>query len=122
MVNPQEIIFQYYQRYLYLCYVQPLAQSPTSIAIENEGNTLLDLLAEDIAEFGNLGDFMICGDFNARTGKDMDYITGDNNNFNVCYTDYVSDFDAGMRENHDLTVDPRGKFLLDFCIGNKLRI
>ena len=108
---------------IYTCVVyNPPAQSPISIAIENEGKTLLDLLAEDIAEFGDSGDIVLCGDFNARTGKDLDYITGDTDNFNICYSDYIADFDAGLRENHDLIVDSRGKLLLDFCIGNKLRI
>ena len=85
---------------------------------------ILELIKKDIIEkYGKQGDIIITGDFNARTGCDQDYIPGDcTSHIPVDRTSYRVDDAVKDRYSCDLTIDTRGKELLELCISNQLRI
>jgi hypothetical protein len=68
------------------------------------------------------GDFLICGDFNARIGTHSDCIIQDDSKFLPLGDSYTTDKKILNRRNKDLKIDKRGRDLLDFCIGHQLRI
>lgn len=82
---------------------------------------LFQLIEKDIFAYQKLGDIIICGDFNARCGNENDFVSDDLDDFVPTDTCYVADY-SKSRHSKDSKVDSRGKDLLDFCIGNNLRI
>ena len=70
-----------------------------------------------------MGDIVLTGDFNARTGSEADYIAGDSTlHIPINNSNYSIDFTTEQRVSQDSTVDLRGKDLLEFCICNQIRI
>lgn len=85
--------------------------------------TLEHIEQDIINKYGNSGDIILTGDFNARTGNKLDYISGDSASHIPVNNDaYIIDTAVGQRHSRDNTVDSRGKDLLELCIANKLRI
>ena len=73
-----------------------------------------ELLEADIAKYQNLGKVFVCGDINARTGCEPDYILFDHYieaglNINIESTDIPP------RENKDHVIDSYGKRLIVLC-------
>ncbi|CAG2225710.1 unnamed protein product [Mytilus edulis] len=85
---------------------------------------LIEILEKDIIEkYGKKEEFILLGDFNARTGNDCDFIEGDNTtHIPLNNSNYNIDILNERRASCDNTVDFRGKDLLDFCICNQIRI
>ncbi|VDH99461.1 Hypothetical predicted protein [Mytilus galloprovincialis] len=70
-----------------------------------------------------MGDILLVGDLNARTGSEKDYIDGDSTSHVPLFDEnYDVDCFTEERVSKDLITDSRGKNLLEFCIGNQLRI
>lgn len=71
-------------------------------------------LHSEILEFQAKGSILLCGDFNARTGRELDYICseGDNHIFgrNIINTDFPL-----TRESFDTVVNKSGRQLLQMC-------
>jgi hypothetical protein len=67
---------------------------------------------------------MLCGDFNARTASDPDFIQYDNNNDKFIQNDsnYIYDLVNFCRISTDVTTCNRGKRLLEICSQSQLRI
>ena len=108
---------------IYICVVyNPPTNSPISIALEQNDSSVLKQLSDDITKYSGKGSLMFCGDFNARVGSLPDFIYGDNDKYNKCQYDYIRDADLSPRVTYDSVIDPRGKELLDICIGNSLRM
>ena len=51
------------------------------------------------------GDILLCGDFNARTAMDLDFINDDNDRFIPIYQNYNSDKTMLQRQGKDKTID-----------------
>lgn len=85
---------------------------------------LIEILEKDINEkYERLGDIIILGDLNARTGREMDFIEDDNtHHVPLDNSNYDIDVNLERRASYDSIIDPRGRELLDFCIANKIRI
>ena len=65
---------------------------------------------------------MLCGDFNARTADNTDFIINDDQDVYNCYDDeYVFD-SCDKRVSNDNVIFNRGRQLLDLCIKCSLRI
>lgn len=80
-------------------------------------------LEAELQEYSNKGQVIICGDFNARTGLLMDYITNDSESENrytlpECYT--IDNVHA--RRSMDALVQKNGRKLVDACLDNNLCI
>ena len=57
----------------------------------------------------------------ARCGTENDFVSNDLDDFIPIDPNYVADY-SRIRYSRDSKLDSRGKELLDFCIGNNLRI
>ena len=100
-----------FQNNLILC----LAYIPSnqSTYATNMQQDLIDLLENDILLYKTKGDIMICGDLNARTGSQQDFISNDGMDHLPLYQNY----------NFAQTKQRRYcRCLIDICIGNQLRI
>lgn len=107
--------------YLCLCYVLPTGTSRQPFVAVSVFDRLLNDMSGFVAENDHCS-FIICGDLNARTRQDPDYVSDDNFNFVPLPDDYVID-DISPRaslDNHVL--NQNGTLLLDFCKQTSLRI
>ena len=105
---------------LYICVVYfPPTESSYTKKLDVD---IFESIEKDMALYGKNGDFLICGDINARTGVSPDYILQDNSDFLPLSNCYKTDKQILKRYNRDTKLDQRGKELLDFCIGHQLRI
>ena len=105
---------------LYLCalYFPPANSSYT----KHLHYDILELIEKDLLNYKEKGDVMICGDFNARTGTELDVITDDTSKYLPLFDSYKIDNTTRVRQNHDTVLDARGRDLLEFCIENQMRI
>lgn len=108
------------QKDVYLCaaYIPPVN---SSYYIKHECD-ILQSIEKDIILYKQSGDILLCGDLNARTSNEADTIVGDDSLYLPLSDSYQPDFSIGYRRTLDLTLDERGKELLDICIGNQMRI
>ena len=65
---------------------------------------------------------MICGDMNARSGSQQDFISNDEIDHVPLYDDYNIDISSLPRQSKDSIIDARGRSIIDLCTGNQLRI
>lgn len=95
---------------LYLCAVY----IPPSTSQYYDAN-LFDVLENEISYFQSLAQVLICGDFNARTGKEIDYIPieGDDHIFSniTLYSQVVQT----QRQSFDSIINASGTKLLRIC-------
>ncbi|CAC5393677.1 unnamed protein product [Mytilus coruscus] len=69
------------------------------------------LLEKDILHFKSKGDVLLCGDFNARCGNLLDFVSSDSaDHLPISNDDYPVDFSLNVRNSRDTTVDTRGIF------------
>ena len=86
---------------------------------------LFEVLENDYAKYSQMYpdyNFLICGDFNARTANDADFIVFDKLSFIPCDDDYSVDDDLPVRISIDKTRNHYGNCLLDLCKTSGLRI
>jgi hypothetical protein len=105
---------------LYLCavYIPPTNLSYT----KRLSYDILELIEKDVLNFKGKGDILVCGDFNARTGTELDVIRDDTTKYLPLFDSCKIDNTTNVRNNHDTVVDTRRKELHDLCIANQLRI
>ena len=107
---------------IYLCnFYLPPENSSSNI---NSDLDKWDLLEREIQMFNTKGFVLLCGDLNARTGTQLDFIPLDSRDafFNLPHN-YVTDpLTIRSRCNLDTKVNNFGKKLLDMCIGKSLQI
>lgn len=105
---------------LYLCavYIPPENSSYT----QKLNYDILETIEKDVLNFKTKGEILICGDFNARTGSELDFIDNDTTKHLPLFDSYKIDNTINVRNSHDTVVDTRGKELLELCIANQLRI
>ena len=110
------------ERDIFICtlYIPPRIQATCP-----KNDQLFEHLKEYINEFSALGNIMLMGDFNARTGIADDFIELDH----ICQadeailpSDYLEDLLLPKRFNVDKIINEQGQHLLDLCIETRLRI
>ncbi|CAG2204832.1 unnamed protein product [Mytilus edulis] len=107
-------------RHIYICFLyDPPAESTYSRQLEAD---ILSLIEKDISKHSKDGDIILAGDFNARTGDEPDLIQGDSSNHTPLFNSYSPDLDLPSRSSQDNILSQRGKYLIDLCIQDKLRI
>ena len=105
--------------FLCLAYIIPV----TSFYADQSEDDILENIEKDIISYSRQGSIVLCGDLNARTGSEPDFIINDVNDTHLpMYDDYCCDVIQEQRYSYDTKVDSRGKQLLDLCIASKLRI
>lgn len=105
--------------FLCLAYIIPA----TSFYADQSEDDTLENIEKDIIKFSHQGSIILCGDLNARTGSEPDFIINDVNDTHIpMYDNYSCDIVQEKRCSYDMKVDSRGKQLLDLCIASKLRI
>ena len=82
----------------------------------------MDAIVRDINSYKNDGSILLCGDLNARTGSDTDFIINDDDGHIPLDPDYIIDATVRKRESEDSKVDERGKQLNEECKASRLRI
>lgn len=82
-----------------------------------------DKLELDIMRYCELGDILLCGDLNARTGSLLDYIIQDGKDQGPLPKDYEPESFCINRNSLDkLNSNGYGRWLTDLCISAKLSI
>ena len=114
--------FFHLQRDIYLCLAYISAK--ISSYSKKQNTDILEQIEQDIIhKYSNLGDIILTGDLNARTGTGLDYIKRDSaSHIPISNDAYSVDVAVDDRCNKDDVLDSRGKELLELCIANKLRI
>ena len=82
----------------------------------------MESIENDIIEYSKKGDIVLCGDLNARTNSENDFISNDEKDNTPLFEDYVPDSYIKTRVSQDRVLCDRGKQLIDMCIAYKLRI
>ena len=105
---------------LYIC----LVYYPPSGSVYTQGldKDILDCIEKDLINYQELGNVLLCGDFNARTGQEPDLIIHDDDRYTPIFDGYPIDKKIFERQSQDATVDTRGKDLLALCTSQQLRI
>ena len=102
--------------FLCLAYIIPV----NSFYADQSEEDVLDNIEKDILKFSHQGSSILCGDLNARTGSEPDFIINDINDIHIpMYDNYSCDIIQDLRCSYDAKVDSRGKQLLDLFIASK---
>jgi hypothetical protein len=119
MDKVREKLFQFYERYFSMFSIY--LPSNSFYANQSTDEVLENIESDIVNKYSGKGNIILCGDLNARTGSESDFIQDDSNDENLpLYKNYNSDIVQEKRCSHDSKVDNRDKQLLDLCIGSKL--
>ena len=106
-----------------LCYVIPDESSRQSMTETNIFDRLLESLVLVENKYSGNCNFLLCGDFNARSSNKPDFVNDDNTeHILVLPDDYVSDTQMPRYSQDEGHINSNGHLLLDFCIQTGLRI
>ena len=86
--------------------------SPCSFQNKSDSDSL-EAIFRDINIFKNDGNIFICGDLNARTGVDSDFIGNDSAKHVPLDPSYVIDSSILQRHSEDTKMDERGKQIIE---------
>ena len=96
--------------------------SPSGSPFAGRNDNIFEILESDIAKYSQVGDCIICGDFNARTGVEPDYCMEDENPVTDSIPEYICDTPLKRSNMDNRSVDGHGVQLLDLCKSTSLRI
>ena len=81
----------------------------------------IEQLTQDILNYSDKGDTLLCGDFNGRVSTLHDIIVNDSdgagNNWN--YDNEYNGDSCWLRDSQDKIVTTRGKLILDLCVQSR---
>ena len=95
--------------------------SPCNFQTKSDTDSI-EAIFRDINLFKNIGNVILCGDLNARTGSELDFIIDDTDKHIPLDPQYIIDQDIQPRKSQDTKVDDRGKQIIDMCITSRMRI
>ena len=104
-----------FEKDLYICFTY-FAPSNSSYVTRNNLD-VLQILEHNVTEYSQIGNVIICGDLNARTGTEIECTDFDS--YVPTSFDHV-DYHLPFRSSHDSFVNKRGRDLIDFCISHDL--
>ncbi len=103
---------------LYLAVVYVIPENSSSLQHRSD---CFEILNREVSKFSSKGYILLGGDFNSRTGLMKDYIEDDSNDFgNVDPYDQLDSHQ--FRYSQDKKSNAAGKYLIDFCLQNRLKI
>ena len=85
------------------------------------GVDVLEKIQNDITKYSVIGQIVLTGDFNARTGTAQDFIINDDDT-GLMNSHYITDKQISKRKNSDSITNTRGKELIELCIASRIRI
>ena len=103
---------------IYICfsYISPcLFQSKSD-------SDSLEAIIRDINNFKDYGNILICGDLNARTGLDPNFIVNDSDKHVPLDPSYIIDSNILQRNSEDTNVEDRVKQVNELCVSSRMRI
>ena len=110
--------------YIGAVYIPPLDSTSTISSFQD--NNAYHLLQEDVTHFSQKGYVSLCGDFNARTGTLIDYVTTCGNDTHDVYVPQTNKvkftFPIGLRHSDDTKFNQYGKDLLQLCKSSEMRM
>ena len=112
-VKLHDINTSYNNTFICFCYMPP--EGSTAMCNNNIDWSSLKL---EVAGFSSEGNVILCGDLNARTGNQLDYIEGDGEIPLQFPFPYTIDQECPRVS----FVSTQGKFLLNLCISSGMRI
>ena len=105
---------------MYICF---LYIPPKNSTFTQKNGDDFKVLVNSAWKYSSVGDLLVIGDFNARTGRAADFITSDSDADYATYdTQYSPDLKCDIRNSEDEIICSRGRDLLDLCIQSKMRI
>ena len=102
--------------YISSCYMLP--ENSSILTWRDLG--VCDALEIDITKYSSLGNILICGDLNARTGLLQDFVENDDRDHIPLPHAYTPDYFNQYRCNLDKTVNNYGEWLMSTCISANL--
>ena len=108
--------------YLCLCYIIPYGSSREPLVEVSVLDRISDFILQIVNENNNCYNLIVCGDFNSRTSTCQDFVIYDNNaNTHALPYGYIIDENL-PRFSEDHIINQNGRWLLEFCVLNNLRI
>ena len=108
------------QNDVYICF---LHIPPKNSSFTQKNWDGFEVLVNSARKYSSVGDLLVIGDFNARTGRAADFITSDSDADYATYDiQYSPDLKCDIRNSEDEIICSRGRDLLDLCIQSKMRI
>ena len=105
--------------YVGVTYLSPANSS----YVQRQDIDLFGLVENEVVKYAALGDIMLMGDFNARTGNGNDYIENDRSDMFIPLPDmYIQDAPMAPRHCHDSVMNGYGRKLLELCRCTGLRL
>jgi hypothetical protein len=83
---------------------------------------ILEQIQNGIVKYSRIGQVVLTGDLNARTGLELDFVKEDMATNIPQDLQYVMDKQIPPRNSLDQTINSRGREILDLCISSRLRI
>ena len=103
---------------IYICFSY---SSPCNFQNKSDTDSL-DAIFRDITILKNNRHILLCGDLNARTGKDLDFIRNDTDKHIPLDPQYIIDQNIQQCKSENTKVDDRGKQIIEMCITSGMRI
>ena len=100
------------------CYIKPYYTI-------DESELVFSKLHGEITHFKEMGEIILCGDFNARTSGLTDFIPNDDSSENINEYPVPSDYHADLplsRQNLDKSCNLHGNLLINICKDLQLRL
>jgi hypothetical protein len=104
--------------YICIAYVPP----SESLYLAGLPFDLFERVQSSINKYAALGNIVLMGDLNGRTGNELDYIAQDSDKMLPLDLPYITDKQIPCRNSLDTVVNNRGKSIIDMCISTRLRI
>ena len=106
---------------LFVCFLHIPPENSTYS--QSQGDQF-EQLTQDILNYFDKGDILLCGDFNGRVSTLHDFIVNDSDGAgnNWHYDNEYNVDSCRVRDNQDKIVATRGKLILDLCVQSRLRI
>ena len=105
--------------YIGTCYISPPNKNRKKVSEFNEGLSSLERFFEEARQFNHKGEIILQGDFNARTGKEDDFISKDKFDDIFGIENEATNL---PRNSEDGKVCEKGALLLDLCKSCDYRI
>ena len=104
---------------LFICFLHIPPENSTYS--QNHGDQF-ENLTNDVLNYYDKGDILLCGDFNGRVSTAQDFVINDSISFDWNDDDEYCVDSCRYRNSLDKVTTARGRHIIDLCIQSRLRI